>query len=236
VPALFAFVVLIALGTWQLQRKAWKEGLIATLTERLGVAAQVIPPAAAWATLDRARDEYRRVRFTATFDNTREALVFAAPSAFRPDVAGPGYWVFTPARLTDGSVVMVDRGFVPNARRDPNTRSAGQISQPLEITGALRWPDERHWFTPADDPARNLWFTRDPAAMAAAKAIDPKTVAPFYVEQEAPMPPDGLPQPGRLVVALPDNHLQYALTWYGLAAVLLAVFGAWTFSSWRQTA
>src|SRR5207248_7577611 len=132
-PALFAFVVLIALGTWQLQRKAWKEGLIATLTERLGVAAQVIPPAAAWATLDRARDEYRRVKFTATFDNAREALVFAAASAFRPDVTSPGYWVLTPARLSDGNIVIVNRGFVPDARRDPLSRPQGQFANAIEI-------------------------------------------------------------------------------------------------------
>jgi surfeit locus 1 family protein len=100
----------------------------------------------------------------------------------------------------------------------------------------LRWPDERHWFTPADDPAHNLWFSRDPAAIAAAKDYAKTVVAPFYVEQDTPVPPGGLPQPGKLVVALPDNHLQYALTWYGLAAVLVAVFGAWTFTSGGRTA
>ena len=109
----------------------------------------------------------------------------------------------------------------------------GQVSQPLEITGVLRWPDERHWFTPADDPGHNVWFSRDPAGIAAGKGLDSKTVAPFYVEQEAPAPPGGLPQPGRFVVALPDDHLQYALTWYGLATVLAVVFGAWLFTSGR---
>jgi surfeit locus 1 family protein len=238
VPALLTFAVLIALGTWQIERKAWKEGLIALLTERLAAPSWALPPAADWAKLERTRDEYRRVRFAATFDNDREALVFAAASAFRPDVALPGYWVFTPARRADGSVVVVNRGFVPDARRDPKSRPEAQISQPVEITGALRWPDERHWFTPADEPAHNLWFARDPAAIAAAKGLDPRTVAlaPFYVEQEAPIRPGGLPQPGKLVVALPDNHLQYAVTWYGLAAVLVAVFGVWTFTSGGRTA
>jgi surfeit locus 1 family protein len=236
VPALLAFAVLIALGTWQIQRKAWKEALIASLTARLDLPAQPLPAAADWGKLDRARDEYRRFQFTATLDNDREALVFAVPSAFRPDVAGPGYWVFTPARRADDGIVMVDRGFVPDARRDPKSRLQGQISQPLEITGVLRWPEERHWFTPEDEPAHNLWFTRDPAGMAAAKGLQSLTLAPFYLEQEAPVPPGGLPQPGKLVVALPDNHLQYALTWYGLAAVLVAVFGAWTFTSGRPSA
>ena len=240
VPAVLAFTVLIALGTWQLERKTWKEALIASLTERLAAPPQALPPAAEWGKLDRARDEYRQVRFVAAFDNTREALVFAAASAFRPDVSSPGYWVFAPARrigaadsVTVDSVVMVNRGFVPDGRRAPTSRAAGQVSQPLEITGVLRWPDERHWFTPANDPDHNLWFSRDPAGIAAGKGLDPKTVAPFYVEQEAPAPPGGLPQPGRLVVALPDDHLQYALTWYGLATVLAAIFGAWLFTSGR---
>ena len=234
VPALLAFALLLALGTWQIQRKAWKENLIASLTERLAALAKDLPQPADWPNLDRARDEYSRVKFGATFDNGREALVFAAPSAFRPDAAGPGYWVFTPARLPGGGTVMVNRGFVPDGRQDPKTRLA--ISGPVEIAGALRWPEDRHWFTPNDDPAHNLWFTRDPAAIVAAKGLDAaeKPVAPFYVEQEAPVPPGGLPQPGRLTVALPDNHLQYALTWYGLAAVLAGVFGVWTFTSQRQ--
>ncbi len=234
-PALLAFAVLIALGTWQVKRKAWKEGLIASLTERLAAPPQALPLPKDWAALDRDGDEYRRVKFAATFDNAREALVFAAASAFRPDVTSPGYWVFTPARLADGSIVVVNRGFVPDARRDPKSRPQGQIAQSVEITGALRWPDERHWFTPADDVAHNLWFARDPAAIAAAKALNPKTVAPFYVEQEAPTPPGGLPQPGKLVVTLSDNHLQYALTWYGLAAVLAAVFGVWAATSGGRT-
>jgi surfeit locus 1 family protein len=238
VLALLAFAVLIALGTWQIKRKAWKEALIVLLTERLAAPPQALPAAADWGRLEQTRDEYRRVRFAATFDNDREALVFAVPSAFRPDVALPGYWVFTPARRADGSVVVVNRGFVPDARRDLKSRPEGQISQPVEITGAMRWPDERRWFTPADEPAHNLWFTRDPDAIAAAKGFDRQTVAlaPFYVEQEAPIPPGGLPQPGKLVVALPDNHLQYAVTWYGLAAVLAAVFGVWTFTSGDRTA
>ena len=236
-PALLAFALLVALGTWQIERKAWKEALIAALAQRLAPPPQTLPAARDWTKLDRAGDEYRWVKFTARFDNAREALVFAAATAFRPDVTSPGYWVFTPARLADGSVVIVNRGFVPDARRDPQSRPQGQIAEPVEIAGALRWPDERHWFTPADDAAHNLWFARDPAGIATAKGLDPKTgaIAPFYVEQEAPAPSGGLPQPGKLVVVLPDNHLQYALTWFGLAAVLVVVFGFWAVTSGRRT-
>jgi surfeit locus 1 family protein len=231
IPAILAFAVLIALGVWQIERKAWKEGLIASLTERLAVPPIALPAANAWPQLDRASDEYRRVKFSAQFDNSREALVFAAASAFRPDVAdaGPGYWVMTPARLADGGIVIVNRGFVPDGRQDAKSRPGGELTGPIDIAGAMRWPDSRHWFTPNDDPAHNLWFTADPASIAAAKGLD--AVAPFYVEQETPVPPGGLPEPGRLVVDLPDNHLQYALTWFGLAAVLVGVFVSWAFTS-----
>jgi surfeit locus 1 family protein len=228
-PAVLAFATLIGLGTWQIRRKSWKEGLIATLTTRVAEPPHALPAANLRQSLDPARDEYRRVKFSAEFDNDKEALVFAAATGFRPDVSGVGYWVFTPARLADGSTIVVNRGFVPDGRRDPKTRPDGEMIGPIEIMGALRWPDDRHWFTPGDDPAHNLWFTRDPAAIAAAKGVGP--VPPFYVEQETPIPPGGLPLPGKLVVSLPDNHLQYALTWFGLAAVLAGVFVTWAFTT-----
>lgn len=217
-----AFAALIALGTWQLERKAWKEALIAALTARAAAPPIALPAAATWPSLKATNEEYRRVKFDGVFEHGAEALIYGAASAFRPDVSGPGYWIFTPARLADGSLVVVNRGFVPDGRQDAKTRAEGQVSGTVEIVGALRWPDQRHWFTPNDDPTHNLWFARDPQALAAAKGLGP--VAPFYVEQETPAPPGGLPQPGKLFVQLPDNHLQYALTWYGLAIVLVAVF------------
>jgi surfeit locus 1 family protein len=232
IPAVIAVVVLVGLGTWQIQRKAWKEALIAALTQQLAAPPIALPPAATWPSLDPAKLQYHRVRFSAKFDHNEEALVYAVPSAFRPDVSGAGYWVLTPARLADGSKVLVNRGFVPEGWQDPQTRPAGQIAGTIEITGALRWPDPSHWFTPRDEPPHNLWFTADPAAIAAAKGLG--AVAPFYVEQESPVPPGGLPQPGKLVVMLPDNHLQYALTWYGLAIVLVIMFVAWAFGSGRD--
>jgi surfeit locus 1 family protein len=237
VPTLIALAAIglaSALGAWQLQRKTWKEGLIAALTERLAVPPQALPPARTWPELEPASDEYRRVSFTALFDNAKEALVFASASAFRPDVtdSGPGYWVFTPARLADGGVVMVNRGFVPQDRADPATRHGGTIAGPVAMTGTLRWPDARSFFSPADEPAHNLWFLRDPAAIAAAKGL--KDVAPFYVEQEAPMPPGGLPQPGKLDVRLRNEHLQYVVTWYGLALVLAVIFVLWALKTGRD--
>jgi surfeit locus 1 family protein len=227
-----AFAVLVGLGVWQMERKAWKEALIATLTERFSAPPSALPAPSAWRSLDPASDEYRRITFTATFDHSKEALVYAAASAFRPDVSDHGYWVFTPARLAGGAYIIVNRGFVPEAHRAMATRADGQIIGPLEIVGTLRWPDARGWFSPTDDPTHNLWFARDPSAIANAKGIAP--AAPFYVEQEAPVPPGGLPQPGKLVVRLRNEHLQYALTWYGLASVLAVSFAVWALKSSRQ--
>jgi len=233
IPAVTAFAVLVALGTWQLERKAWKENLIATLTERLAAAPVALPPPSAWPSLDPATDEYRGVKLTASFDHGKEALVYATASAFRPDVSGAGYWVFAPARLADGALVMVNRGFVSEVRKGVATRAVGQIAGPVGITGAMRWPEAHHWYTPVDDPAHKLWYSRDTTAIAAAEGIRP--VAQFYVEQESPVPPGGLPQPGKLVVRLPNNHLQYAMTWYGLALALVVVFAVWVRKSRRES-
>jgi surfeit locus 1 family protein len=216
--ALAAFIVLIGLGTWQLERKAWKEGLIAALHERLSADAEPLP--ARWGTLDQDQDEFRRVSFSAVFA-ADEALVYANASTFRPDVSGPGYWVFAPARLADGTVVVVNRGFVPEGQQAPTTHPppAGSV----QLVGTLRWPEPRGWFSPNDDPARNLWFVRDQLAMAAAKRWG--NVAPFYIELETST--GTLPRAGRLVPSLRNEHLQYAITWYALAAVLAISFGFW---------
>lgn len=225
-------VVLVGLGLWQLERKEGKERLIARLVERLAAPPVALPAREAWSRLDPEDLEFRRVTFPAEFQHEQEALVYAAASAFRPDVSGQGYWVFTPARLVGGSLVMVNRGFVPTDRQDAKSRPEGQVSGIVDLTGVVRWPEPRGWFTPADDPGRNLWFVRDHRAIAEAKALD--AVASFYVEQEAPPPPGGLPRPGRLQVRLPNNHLQYALTWFGLALALAAVFTVWASKRRRQ--
>ncbi len=138
---------------------------------------------------------------------------------------GAGYWVFAPARLAGGTIVLVDRGFVPADRKDPATRAQGAPQGVVDIVGVMRWPEARGMFTPADEPQNNLWYLRDSTAIAAAKKWD--TTAPFYIEQEAPVPPGGWPKPGKLLVALPDNHLQYAITWFGLALGLAGVYVTW---------
>jgi surfeit locus 1 family protein len=228
VPTLFALaalVVFIGLGTWQIQRKAWKEALIDTLEQRLSAAAVDLPPPERWAKLDPADEEFRRVKFSAAFVPGVQALVYTSGSALRSDVSGPGYWVFAPARRAGGGLVTINRGFVPEGRQDPATRAGGELAGPVELVGVMRWPEPHGFFAPSDDPARNLSFVRDPIAIAAAKGWG--EVAPFFIDLEAPQPSGGLPRAGALKVSLRNEHLQYAITWYGLAAVVIVMFAFW---------
>jgi cytochrome oxidase assembly protein ShyY1 len=221
-----AFAILIALGTWQLQRKAWKEELIETLTRRLTAAPAALPPPAQWAALRQDKDEFTRVKFRADYLPGQEAVVWATGSGLRDDVKGPGVFVFTPARVASGETIAINRGFVADQKPTGATKRPAPVTAAAEITGILRWPEPKGWqLTTAYDKGAQLWFVRDHLAIAQENGWGP--VAPFYIEREAQQPADGLPPPGPFKPNLPNNHLQYAITWYGLAAVLLAVFGFW---------
>jgi surfeit locus 1 family protein len=135
----------------------------------------------------------------------------------------------TPLRLADGAVVMVNRGFVPMELRDPSTRPQSRPEGDVTVTGLVRAPETRNACTPADDPAKNTWFTRDPEAIA--KAHNLGRAAPFYVEADATANPGGWPQGGQSRLNLPNDHLQYAFTWYGIALTLVGVFGTF---AWRR--
>ena len=228
-----AFALLASLGVWQLQRLAWKEGLIAAIAAR-SQAAPVAPPAPAdWATLDPAAYDYRRVTLTGVFDHRKEALVFRVLEGGKSNLSAPGFLVMTPLRLAGGETIIVNRGFVPQERRDPASRVAGQVAGDVAVTGLLRPPEPRNSFTPADDPVRGLWYTRDPAAMAAALRLE--RAAPFTIDADATQNPGGWPQGGQTVLAIKNDHLSYALTWFGLALTLLGVFGAFVWTSLRRS-
>jgi cytochrome oxidase assembly protein ShyY1 len=234
VPIIFVLVTcaaLASLGTWQLERKSWKEGLIAELESKLSAQPIALPPRDRWPQLAAATDEFRRVKFPAEFLD-QEALVYPSGSSLRPDVSGPGYWVLSPARLSEGNLVIVNRGFVPEGKQDPGRRKEGRPSGIVEIVGVMRWPEQHGQFTPADEPQKGLWFARDPAAMAKAKNWG--NVAPFYIDQEAPVPAGGVPRPAPLKVNLRNEHLQYAVVWFGLALVLAGSFGFWVFGRQRE--
>ncbi len=231
-PTLLALIgvsALIALGIWQLERLTWKENLIATIDARIAQAPQPLPPPADWPHLTASSDEYRRVTFLAEFVVGLEAFVYSAGSALRPDVKGTGYWVFAPARLVGGGIVVVNRGAVPLDRKEAG-RAAPQGT--IDIVGIMRWPEKPGLFTPAADPKEKVWYLRDPLAMAQAENWG--TVAPFYIDQESPVPAGGLPLPGKAVVNLPNNHLQYAITWFGLALGLAGVYAVWVTGRLRR--
>ncbi|TSD87888.1 SURF1 family protein [Mycobacterium sp. KBS0706] len=208
--SLAVFVGLLALGVWQVERRAWKLDLIARVDQR--VAAAPVAPPSDWARVDADRDEYRHVRISGRFLNDREAQVAAST------VKGAGYWVMTPLQADDGTVVLVNRGFVPTENRDPATRAAGQIEGPVTITGLLRITEPKGGFLRSNEPAAERWYSRDVAAIAAARRLT--NVAPYFIDADATPNPGGLPIGGLTVIAFPNSHLIYAITWFGLAALL----------------
>jgi len=233
--AFAAFTILmialfIGLGVWQLQRRAAKHALIAALTDRVASAPVPLPPPTEWRTLTPERDEFRRVRFTASYAKLPDAMVYSAGSAVREDVSGPGTWAFLPSRLASGEIVVIDAGFVANTmqERSIQDRQVGKLAtgEPVTLTGYLRFPEAAGALTAAENRDKRLWFTRDHLAMA--KALGWGDVAPFYIDLEAPVPDNGIPKPGPLSPHLRDEHMQYALTWFSLAAALMIAFAVWT--------
>jgi len=229
VIALIMVSVLASLGVWQLRRKDEKHALIAALTERLAAAPVALPAVAQWPALTPAHDEFRRVTFTATLESKPDAMVYSSGSAVRDDVTGPGTWTFIPARLADGRSVVINAGFVQNTMQDraQQDRAVKPLitGTPIAFTGYLRFPEAAGTLTPHGDSGKRLWFTRDVPSMA--QALGWGEIAPFYLDLESPRPASGIPKPGPLHVRLKDDHLQYAITWFGLALVVAGAFIAW---------
>ena len=227
---LAGLVVLVTLGLWQLERGRWKSDLLSRIEARVNAAPGEIAPRVAWPNWSAGDDEYRRVRLSGIFMHDKETLVRGnAPKDARGHVA-IGFFVVTPLRLTDGASVLVNRGFVPDAAtldRSQGARPQGEVT----VTGLVRASQTRGWFVPANDPARDAWFTRDIDAIAHAKNLS--LPAPFLIDADAdasrPWPKGGL-----TVIAFPNNHLAYALTWFGLACALIAVFAVFARASDRE--
>jgi surfeit locus 1 family protein len=216
-PSLFALggvVVLLGLGSWQVERLFWKERLIAARH-----AAVTAPPVPLPDTREAAHAlDYHRVGATGSFLPDRELFLGAT------DTDGHlGYHVIEPLRLASGAVLLVDRGYVPEDKKLPATRAAGEPKGEVTITGLLRLPprSKPHWFLPANNAERNYWFWVDIPAMAAAESLD--RVLPFYVDADKTPNPGGLPVGGQTPLDLPNNHLQYAITWYALAVALAVI-------------
>jgi cytochrome oxidase assembly protein ShyY1 len=230
--AIFTLVmvaVFAGLGVWQLQRRVEKHALIAALTERLAAEPSALPSPSEWSTLTPAKDEFRRVSFSATYEGRPDAMVYSSGSSVREDISGPGTWAFLPAQLPAGATVVINTGFIPNTMQDRGVqdRAVARLitNQPVLLTGYIRFPESAGMLTPAEDRAKRVWFTRDHLAMA--RVLNWPSVAPFYIDLEQPVPPNGIPKPGPLEVHLKDDHLQYAITWFALAAAVVMAFGVW---------
>jgi cytochrome oxidase assembly protein ShyY1 len=220
----------VGLGIWQLQRRVEKHALIAALSERLAAEPVPLPPVSEWNSLAPAKDEFRRVRFSAALDPTAHASVYTSGSALRDDISGPGTWEFWPATLPDGHVVAVNMGFVADPANDHSAGAGSMtksvISLPSQVTGYIRFPESAGLLTPSADLGKRLWFTRDHLAMAQALGWGGagKTVAPFYIDLEQRVSSSVIPKPGPLHVHLKDDHLQYAITWFALAGAIVIAF------------
>lgn len=230
--------VLTSLGVWQLQRRIAKHALIAALTERLAASPVPLPPPAQWATLTSEKDEFRRVTFAARYVLGSDAMVYSSGSAVRPDVSGPGAWAFLPSRLPSSETIVVNAGFVPNTMQDraQQDRAVAPLITGATVTmiGYLRFPEKPGVLLPNPNIAKRLWFSRDTPAIA--HALSWGGAAPFYIDLESPAPPSGVPKPGPLDVHLKDDHLQYAVTWFGLALAVLGGFAAWLMQRRRTRA
>ncbi|NKL19662.1 SURF1 family protein [Rhizobium leguminosarum bv. viciae] len=206
---------LSALGTWQVERLAWKRDLAARVDQRVHAPPVPAPARPDWDKVNATDDEYRRVIAAGTLANDKETLVYASTAL------GPGYWVLTPLTLADGTSILVNRGFVPIDRRDPATRREGQPSGPVEITGLMRMTEPKGSLLQSNDVAADRWYSRDVAAIAEKRGVS--APAPYFIDADATANPGGVPVGGLTVIAFPNNHLLYAITWYGLAAMVLAL-------------
>ena len=222
---LFSLAILLTLGTWQVERLYWKEGLLADIAERRAAAPGSL------ADVERhlaAGDEieYRRVSLSGTFDHTKERHFFATFEG------RTGFYVYTPMTLADGRIILVNRGFVPFEMKEPATRQAGEVTGDRTITGYARakLSGKPSMIVPDNDLAKNIFYWKDLDAMAESAGL--AGVVPFFVDVDTSVTnPGGWPKGGVTQFDLPNNHLQYAVTWYGLAGALLAVvFGMW----WRS--
>ena len=218
-----AAALFVALGVWQVERRSWKLDLIAAVDRRVHTAPQPAPGPAAWPGFSAEAEVYTRVQASGAFLNDQEALVQAVTEL------GPGFWLLVPLRTDEGWTVLVNRGFVPPERTVAESRQAGSPAGHATITGLLRLPEPGGAFLRSNDPGADRWFSRDVAAIAAARGLGP--VAPYFIDADATPNPGGYPVGGLTVVAFRNSHLVYAFTWFGLAA--LCLIGLWLLRTGR---
>ncbi len=207
---------LVALGVWQLERREWKHALIERVEQRVHAAPIAAPGPQRWPSLDRQNAEYLRVTATGHFLPGRETLVRAVTAL------GGGFWVLAPFQADDGFIVLVNRGFIPPDRRDPASRKdAVAAGDETTVTGLVRITEPGGGFLRANVPAEERWYSRDVAAISYARKLS--GTAPYFIDAEASAEAGRLPVGGLTVVTFPNNHLLYAVTWFGLALMVAAL-------------
>lgn len=215
---LVALAILLALGTWQVKRLAWKEALLAELDQRLHAPtvslAEMEGLAAGGGDVD-----YRPMQATGRFDNSRERHFLATWQG------ESGFYIYTPLALADGRFLFVNRGFVPYENKEPEMRVLGQLTDTVTVKGLARARllEKPSSLVPDNDLKKNVFYWKDLTAMATSTGLDPAKVVPFFLDADKTPNPAGFPIGGVTLIDLPNNHLQYAVTWYGLAAALAAI-------------
>jgi surfeit locus 1 family protein len=215
-----AVLVMLGLGTWQVQRLHWKTALIEQRVERTTAAPVDFPFAADPAALPDL--EFHRSSLAGRFDHAHESHLLA-----RALTGSPGYQIITPLAVTAGpgagSTVLVNRGWVPMERRDPTTRAAGQVEGEVTVEGVIRRAGVQNWLVPDNEPDKNVWLWADLPGMVRTLGLA-GPVAPVFLEAGPAPNPGGLPIGGQTRIDLPNDHLQYAITWYSLAVTLAVIW------------
>ncbi|MCO6186835.1 SURF1 family protein [Rhizobium sp. L1K21] len=215
---LAVLAALLSLGTWQVRRLAWKEALIADVNARIKEQpvkiGEIIGDLAAGTPI-----EYRPMQATGVFQHDAEQFFFATYEG------RSGFYVYTPLALVDGQYLFVNRGFVPYDQKDRDTRLEGEVEGEVTVTGLARTrlAEKPSMMVPDNDPAKNIFYWKDLSAMAANAGLPSQKVLQFFLDADATPNPGGLPVGGVTQIDFPNNHLQYAITWYGLAAALVVI-------------
>lgn len=219
-------ILFVTLGIWQVERLGEKERLVADVAERMNLPPAELPQVSEWAAFDPEAWNYKPVQVAGIWLPERTVRVFTSLADQRGQYGGPGYWVLTPLQLNTGGTVFVNRGFVPQDASDAfvtgGTLDAGLVS----LTGVARASEDVGSFTPQPDTAKRIEWVRNTARLAALAGEVPEPVAPIYID----LPATGqgaLPQGGETVVSFPNNHLGYAITWFGFAVLVPFLLFFW---------
>lgn len=222
-------VLWIVLGVWQLDRLAWKEGLIAQVTARFTQPPTPLPPADQWPGLAVDDYDFRPVSLTGHYLIGKTVPVFVGLTDAKGKYDGPGYWIMAPFAPDSGGTVWVDLGFVPQDQLASYVGGQSVSQGHMLVTGIATISEVPGAFTPAPDTANHIEWVRNPARLSAMAGLTGPLLN-LIVDTPAGAP-GALPQGGETVIDFPNNHLGYAYTWFGFALITPALLAAWV---WRQ--